>query len=507
MTNPTPLIIAEGQEWIDKLLVFFQEDIVPILGAFLILLIGYLVAKIVAGLVGKLFTKTALDERLAAAIDVSSSKIAGVASLLAFWIIMLFVLIAFFGQLKLPMVSEPIQAGLNQLTPYLFKVAGALALLFVAFVVATVVRMLLSKLLAKVGLDEKFARVEPEEAVTTSLSRTISEAAYWLIFLLFLPGILGTLELSGMLDPVNEMVREITAFLPNVLGAIVLFAIGYFVARIIQRILANLLAATGLNLLGEKVGLKERKLSDLIGLFAFILILVPILVGAIGALGLTTISEPAKQMMNDALIALPGIIGGILVLGVFYFVGKLVSGLATEILSGIGFDNVLTGIGIAGPESKEGKAPSDIAGVVILFLLVFIGLIQGLELAELTEASDFAKRLLESTFNILLGVVIFGIGLYLGNFVAGAIASTKAKHADVLAFIAKVAIIIIVGFMALDQTGLADDVTSDTFTALIYGLAAAFAIAFGWAGKDTAAKLLGKLESNLKLKEKDLKLK
>ena len=96
---------AVTTQWVDGLMGFVKEDVVPILGAFLILLVGYLVAKIVSSVVAKVFKRTSLDEKLAAAIDVNSSRIGKIASIATFWLVMLFVLIAFFSQLKLPMVS------------------------------------------------------------------------------------------------------------------------------------------------------------------------------------------------------------------------------------------------------------------------------------------------------------------------------------------------------------------------------------------------------------------
>ncbi len=502
-SNLTGLSLAQEavtRTWTAELISVAKNDVLPILGAFLILLIGYLVAKIVSSIVSKAFKKTSLDEKLAAAIDVSTTRIVGVASMATFWVVMLFVFIGFFNQLKFPMVSEPIQDALNTLTTYLLKMGFALALLFAAFVVATVVRTLLKKVLTRVALDEKFAKVEVEKASRVSLTRTISEAAYWLIFLIFLPGVLGTLGLSEMINPVSEMVGKITGFLPKILLAAVFFGVGYFVARIVQRVLTNLLAATGLNGLGEKVGLRERKLSDLIGLFVFISILIPILVSSLETLDIESISAPATKMIDQVVLTLPGIIGGLLVLAVFYFVGRLISGLVSELLSGVGFDNILSKIGLPGGRAREGKAPSDIVGLVIIFLFVFIGITEGLKLAGLESVSTLAEALLQSTFKILIGIVIFGIGLFLANFVSSMIVSTQARHADVLAFLARASILIIVGFMALNQTQLAPEVTASAFNALIYGVAIALAIAFGWAGKDTAAKLLRKLEDNLKLK-------
>jgi hypothetical protein len=47
------------------------------------------------------------------------------------------------------------------------------------------------------------------------LSETLGEAVYWLVFLLFLPAILGTLALQGLLQPAQSMVDEMLRFSPT----------------------------------------------------------------------------------------------------------------------------------------------------------------------------------------------------------------------------------------------------------------------------------------------------
>ena len=73
----------------------------------------------------------------------------------------------------------------------------------------------------------------------------MSEAVYWLVFLLFLPAILGALHLDGLLRPVQSMIDKVLAFLPNLLAAVLILAVGWLLARVIQRVVSNLLAAVG----------------------------------------------------------------------------------------------------------------------------------------------------------------------------------------------------------------------------------------------------------------------
>ena len=51
------------------------------------------------------------------------------------------------------------------------------------------------------------------------LSKTLSDAVYWLVLLLFLPAALGALGIEGLLTPVQNLVGEVLGFLPNILAA------------------------------------------------------------------------------------------------------------------------------------------------------------------------------------------------------------------------------------------------------------------------------------------------
>ena len=81
------------------------------------------------------------------------------------------------------------------------------------------------------------------------------------------------------------MIDKVLGFLPNVLAAAIILFIGWLVARIIQRLVTNLLAAVGADSLADRVGvmkaLGQTKLSALIGLVAYILILVPVLIAGL----------------------------------------------------------------------------------------------------------------------------------------------------------------------------------------------------------------------------------
>ena len=136
------------------------------------------------------------------------------------------------------------------------------------------------------------------------------------------------------------MIDKVLAFLPNLLAATLILAAGWLLARVIQRVVSNLLAAVGADRLAENTGvasaLGEQKLSGLIGLLLYVFILIPVLVAALNTLRLDAITAPASDMLQTLLAALPLLFGAALVLVIAFFVGRVVAGVVANVLAGIG---------------------------------------------------------------------------------------------------------------------------------------------------------------------------
>src|SRR5699024_5393026 len=118
--------------------------------------------------------------------------------------------------------------------------AGALAVL--AWVIATVARRLISRSLAASGLERKLAETRPDN--TTPVSQTLGDVFFWLIILLFLPAIVGALEMQGLLAPLTNMVHELLGFLPNLIAAVFIGGIGYLIAKVLRNLVTSVLSVT-----------------------------------------------------------------------------------------------------------------------------------------------------------------------------------------------------------------------------------------------------------------------
>src|SRR6185369_12153464 len=92
--------------------------------------------------------------------------------------------------------------------------------------------------------------------------------------------------------------------------------------------------------------------------------------------------------------------------------------------------------------------------------------------------------------HILVGVIIFALGLFLAQVVSNAIRSSDSPNAARMAFFTRIVILALAGAMALRQTGLADEIVNLAFGLTLGAVAVAAALAFGLGGRDMAAQAL-----------------
>jgi hypothetical protein len=492
--------------------------------AIILLLLGWIVATVVAAAIKNLLRRTSLDDRIANWAmgqdpdrDVPVEK--WVASVV-YWVIFLFAIVASLNALNLEAVSQPLNNFLDQIFAYLPRVGGAILLLAVAWVTATVVRSLVINGLARFNLDDRLAQQTGMEEGSSPfvLNETIGNVLYWFILLLFIPIILSALEIPGLLAPVEELINDFLQAIPRIVTAGIVLALGWIIARIVRGVVTNLLVATGADQLGTRIGLRATEeqgisLSSLAGTVAYVLVLIPAVIAALNELDIEAISGPAVLMLERILAAIPQIIVAAVVLVVAYFVGKFVADLVTNLLRGAGFDNIMTVLGLpelnmgAGTPSPvqpgldaegrplttvqtPGRTPSELIGIVALVAIVLFGAVTATEILNFDGLTLIVRAILRIGARILSGLIVFAVGLYLANLAFRLVNSMGTGQAKILAQAARISVIIFVGAMALQQMGVAPDIVNLAFGLLLGAIAVAIAIAFGLGGRDVAADQL-----------------
>lgn len=498
-----------------------------------ILILGWIVALAISAFVRRLLDRTSLDDRLAASMsgdpNVRPERIRAEKwiSMAVFWLIMLFTIVAFLRTLNLTAVSEPLGNFLNMIIAFIPGLLGALALIALAWLVATLLRAIIVRVLNASGLVRQVSQnadVRPQDRI--SVSQTVGNVVYWLVFLLFLPAILGALNLQGLLLPIQNLVNEILAALPNILGAILILVVGWFIARIVRQIVTNLLAGTGVDRFSSELGvssaLGQISLSSLIGTIVYILILIPVAIAALNTLNIPAVSQPAAEMLTNLLNALPSIFGAFLLLGIAYFVARMVGSFVTSVLANIGFDRLFTWLGLASepPLSKPTRQtawsdetlpaapaaptntltrrnPSELTGYLITIAIMLFAAMEAANMLGFEFLAVLVSRFLVAAGSVLVGLIIFGLGLYLANLTDRVIRDTGMSQRNILAPAARVSIIIFSAALALREMGIAESIVNLAFGLLLGAVAVAAALAFGLGGRDIAARQLAQWRQEL----------
>ncbi|MFN2219389.1 MAG: mechanosensitive ion channel [Anaerolineae bacterium] len=469
------------------------------LWALLILVVGWIIALIIRNVLRGLLQRTQLDDKIAKVFtDAGGTKPLDAAkwiSQIVYYVLLLIVFVAFFEKLGLTAVTVPLNAFLSTIWGWLPSLLAAGVILLVAWIVATLVRWLLRTFFDGIKLDERFAssaNLEGKEQL--SVARGIAEAAYWFIFLLFLPVFLGALGLQGLMGPVEGMVDQILGYVPNILWAGAILLVGWFVARVIRQVVASFLAAIGVDRFGEKVGLSAtlggQTLSGLAGLVVYVLIMLVILISALDALAIEAISAPAIAMLEMMLSAVPGIVAAILVLVIAYFVAKLVGDLVANLLTGLGFDRVLVWLNLGGEPEEGRRTPSQIVGYIVLVIIMLLAVTGAAELLGFGSMTTYVSVILAFISRIAVALVVFAIGLYLANLARKAVRAMGSAKGNLLGNVAWVAIVFFTGALALGQTGISEEIVNLAFGLSLGAVAIAAALAFGLGGRDVAGREL-----------------
>src|SRR5206468_10957474 len=131
------------------------------------------------------------------------------------------------------------------------KILIAVLILIATWVVARAVKWVLQKGIDRTPALKRHMTGAPEETVGHQIG-TIAKLIIWLV------GIMAALQFLGLaqiLAPINELVTEIFAFLPRLIGAGLIFFVGLIVARIVRRLVETVLIAANVDSLLARLGL------------------------------------------------------------------------------------------------------------------------------------------------------------------------------------------------------------------------------------------------------------
>lgn len=393
-----------------------------------------------------------------------------------------------------------IQNFFNSILQQIPNVLYAVLLLVVAFVAATIVKNLVTNLLKAVKAENVLSKLGIQDTTTGSSIDFVAKLAYFVTFLLFLPGVLDKLGMHSVSSPITSMVNNFLGFIPKIIGAAIILAVGLFVAKIIKELLVPVLKAIKVDMLQEKAGINNEEaptFSTVIANVLYGVIVLVVITAALDQLGIATISNPANEIVNAIFAAIPNVLEAIIIIAIGVFIAKLAAKLLQAVLAGVGADSLIEKI--TGNPAKN-LVLSKAISAVVQYVLVIIFLVQGIYVLNLPVLTGIGTAIIGYMPAVLAAVIILAIGIFAANTAEAALVK-KFPEAKAGVLVAKTAIYVLVAFLGLSQLGVANAIVETTFILIVAAVCVAFAIAFGIGGRQFAANSLDKLEKKMEEKK------
>jgi hypothetical protein len=361
-----------------------------------------------------------------------------------FWLIVVLTAIPVLEALKIGVLAGPLSASLSVISTYLPKVAGAALLAAVGYFLGRMARAVVAAIIDRTGVDRVLSRIGLGgvlgEQTTGSIIGTIVMVFIVLQFAISAVGRLDIREISG---PLGLALSQVYTFLPRLLVAGILLALGVAAARIVSRFARGVLAAIGFNTLMAHIGIYE-------------------------------LSKDAEAQQEKSKTLLEARLGD-------EDEGEDEEGDHDEV------DPLVA-------EPDRIQTPADIGGVVIGAIIVILFVRQALETLGLEGMAAMFDSLIGYLPHIGVAAVVLGAGMWAGGWAKERVADLIGKSEDslfkALPTIVHVAIVAVAAMVALQQLGVANQIIAIAFTLILGAICLALALAFGLGGREVAGRIV-----------------
>ena len=385
------------------------------------------------------------------------------------------------------------------------KVLIAILILIATWIIARAVKWVIQKAIDRTPALRKHMTGSPEETVGHQLG-TIAKLIIWLV------GIMAALQFLGfaqILAPINELVTEIFAFLPNLLAAGLIFFVGLVVARIVRRLTETVLIAANIDGLLARLGIGSTEgtvrtapdavppgttpgstrasLARAAGVLVFAVIVIQVAIAALKVLGIEAISGPAITMLNQIYGALPRILAAALWIGIAFVIARFLKTIIEAILPPTGFDDAIRSTGVLPASAFPSRIIANVAMIAVI-------LGAAIEAARQLGGDDIAIFLAQVTAlggKVIFGSLIIVVGILLARIIANLVGSGTGEGGFAQTIV-RYAIIALFTAIGLTFMGLADAIVQMAFGLILGSAAVATALAFGLGGRDAAARILAR---------------
>lgn len=402
---------------------------------------------------------------------------------------------------------------------WLPKGIGAIVILVAAWFIGKAIKWALAKSINRIpGAAKATSSDNPKHSIGASLG----DVAFWLILLFGVVAALGVLSLGQVVAPLNSLLTQVASFVPNVLGAVLIFFIGFVVATLAKRVTEAALQAAQADKWLEKAGLTRATgstgVSTAVGTLVFVLILIPITIAALEQLSIESLTVPAVAVLSTVLAAIPNVLAAAIVLTVGWFIGRWVAQLIERILPATGFDKSISSLtsltaqpatasasspttalyagnvtpataAVMGGMPKAELTPSAVVGKIAMAAIVAFTAVEAAKLLQFGTIAYTLQEILALAGHVIVGAIIITAGVLIGGILARLINKGTGGADGFASTLIRWATIALATAMGLRFMGIADDIVLLAFGLILGAAAVATALAFGIGGRRAAGRV------------------
>src|SRR5918997_1288097 len=202
--------------------------------------------------------------------------------------------------------------------------------------------------------------------------------------------------------------------------------------------------------------------------------------------------QSLQNTLDKFLEYIPQLIGAIIILVIGYIVARILQTVVARVLQAIGFDRWMEHGGIKQffDRAQTRETPASVLGRLVFWLVFIIAITMAADALGIRQISAVLGQLIAYIPSIIAAILILVLAALLANFLASIVRG--ATGSDLLANVARYAIIVYAAFAAITELGIAVQLTAPTFLIVLGAVALAAAIAFGFGAQGVAKDIVEK---------------
>jgi len=213
------------------------------------------------------------------------------------------------------------------------------------------------------------------------------------------------------------------------------------------------------------------------------------------------LGENLTNLVNDFFGVIPNVIGATVVFIIGWLMAKIIARIIKKVLKMIGIDKLgdkLNDIDIVQQSSME-IVPSNLLSKIFYYIALLFVIVAATGFLKVEAVTNLVSDLLAFTPNILVAIVLLGVGLLIADAIKGmvqtACESFNIPSSKLIANVIFFLILIVALISALSQLKIETDFMITVITIILGGIVLAFSIGYGLASKETMANFLASRSS------------